>query len=209
MRNAITSVHAEPELAGALFQVASRPPGRTRRKPGHIPLLAAGSQPERFGRLRFRRRWRSRGWSAAGRRGLDRPRRRSRRGPPSAARSAGRGVVVGTAGSPAVRRVRCGAKTKLSLCDRTYSCRNGCPRIDRDLNAAINLARLGGPNSTSWEMRTGTGSSPAASVKTGDGRGANHKTSPSTAMEGTARGDETSTPHTSKTGTATPQGEAA
>ncbi len=35
---------------------------------------------------------------------------------------------------------RCGAKTKLRLCDRVYQCRNGCPPIDRDLNAAITLA---------------------------------------------------------------------
>ena len=41
---------------------------------------------------------------------------------------------------------RCGAKTKLRLRDRIYRCRNGCPPIDRDLNAAINLARLGDPN---------------------------------------------------------------
>jgi putative transposase len=40
---------------------------------------------------------------------------------------------------------RCGMKTKLRLRDRTYRCRNGCPLIDRDLNAAINLARLGDP----------------------------------------------------------------
>jgi putative transposase len=102
---------------------------------------------------------------------------------------------------------RRGAKTKLRLRDRTYHCRNGCPPIDRDLNAAINLARLGDPNSGG--TRTGTGSRPAASMMAGDGRGANRKTSPTTPVEGTAGGDETSTLHTSKTGTATPQGEAA
>jgi putative transposase len=57
---------------------------------------------------------------------------------------------------------RCGAKTKLRLRDRVYHCRNGCPPIDRDLNAAINLARLGDP--TPGGTRTGTGSRPAASM---------------------------------------------
>ncbi|MFD4442701.1 IS607 family element RNA-guided endonuclease TnpB [Nocardia sp. NPDC058519] len=37
---------------------------------------------------------------------------------------------------------RCQAITKLTLRDRVYHCRNGCPPIDRDTNAAINLARL-------------------------------------------------------------------
>ena len=87
----------------------------------------------------------------------------------------------------------CGAKTKLRLRDRIYRCRNGCPPIDRDLNAAINLARLG--DSSNWETRTGTGSRPAASATAGHGRGANKKTSPTTTV-GTAGGDETSTPHT-------------
>jgi putative transposase len=102
---------------------------------------------------------------------------------------------------------RCGAKTKLRLHDRTYRCRNGCPPLCRDLNAAINLARLGDP--TDGGTGTGTGSSSAASVTAGDGRGANHKTSPTTTVAGTASGDETSTLHTNKTGTASPQGEAA
>jgi putative transposase len=103
----------------------------------------------------------------------------------------------------------CGAKTKLRLSDRTYRCRNGCQPLCRDLNAATNLARLGDP--TRGETGTGTGSSPAASVATaGDGRGANQKTSPTTTgAVGTAGGDETSTPHKNKTGTASPQGEAA
>jgi putative transposase len=83
--------------------------------------------------------------------------------------------------------------------------------MDRDLNAAINLARLGDPNHEG--TGTGTGSRPAASVTAGDGRGAIHKTSPTTApgAVGTAGGDEASTPHTTHvdTGTATPQGEAA
>jgi putative transposase len=101
----------------------------------------------------------------------------------------------------------CGAKTKLRLRDRIYHCRNGCPPLCRDLNAAINLARLGDPSH--GETGTGTGSSPAASVTAGDGRGTNQKTSPTTTAAGTAGGDETSTPHTTKTGTASPQGEAA
>lgn len=101
---------------------------------------------------------------------------------------------------------RCGVKTKLPLRDRTYQCCNGCPPLDRDLNAAINLARLGDPNHGG--TGTGTGSRPAASQRVGDGRGANHKTSPTTVV-GRAGGVETSTPHLEKTGTATPQGEAA
>jgi putative transposase len=90
----------------------------------------------------------------------------------------------------------CGAKTKLRLRDRIYQCRNGCPPIDRDLNAAINLARLG--DLTSEGTGTGTGSRSAASVTAGDGRGAIQKTSPITTSGavGTAGGDEASTPHT-------------
>ncbi|WP_433729232.1 IS607 family element RNA-guided endonuclease TnpB [Nocardia sp. CA-129566] len=106
---------------------------------------------------------------------------------------------------------RCQAKTKLSLRDRIYYCRNGCPPIDRDLNAAINLARLGDTTIGS-ATRTGTGSSPAASVTAGQGRGATRKTDPATAV-GKAGGVEASTPHgdsnADQTGTATPQGTAA
>jgi putative transposase len=107
---------------------------------------------------------------------------------------------------------RCGVKTKLRLRDRVYHCRNGCPAIDRDLNAAINLARLGDPSHGG--TGTGTGSRLAASVTAGDGRGAIHKTSPTTTSGAvrTAGGDEASTPHTTHpagAGTATPQGEAA
>jgi putative transposase len=104
---------------------------------------------------------------------------------------------------------RCGAKTKLRLRDRLYQCRNGCLPIDRDLNAAINLARLSETTGSGGRMGTGTGSSPAANHGVGDGRGANQKTSPTIPVAGRAGGDETSTPHTNKTGTATPQGEAA
>ena len=104
----------------------------------------------------------------------------------------------------------CGVKTKLRLRDRIYRCRDGCPPIDRDLNAAINLARLG-DHTNSGETGTGTGSRPAASVTAGDGRGAIQKTCPTTTAVGTAGGDEASTPHTTHpgAGTAAPQGEAA
>ncbi len=107
---------------------------------------------------------------------------------------------------------RCGVKTKLRLRDRIYHCRNGCPPLCRDLNAAINLARLGETTTPGGRMGTGTGSRPAASVTAGDGRGAIQKTSPTTTAGavGTAGGDETSTPHTTDpgAGTAAPQGEA-
>ena len=105
---------------------------------------------------------------------------------------------------------RCGAKTKLRLRDRIYRCRTGCPPIDRDLNAAINLARLSDPTNRGG-TGTGTGSRLAASHRVGDGRGAIQKTVPTTAAVGTAGGDEASTPHTTDpgAGTATPQGEAA
>jgi putative transposase len=103
---------------------------------------------------------------------------------------------------------RCGAKTKLRLRERAYHCRNGCPPIDRDLNAAINLARLCEATAYGGRIGTGTGSRSAASVTAGNGRGANQKTNPTAAM-GTAGGDETSTPREAKTGTASSQGEAA
>jgi putative transposase len=106
---------------------------------------------------------------------------------------------------------RCGVKTKLRLRDRIYQCPNGCPPLDRDLNAAINLARLGDPTHRGG-TGPGTGSRSAASVTAGDGRGAIHKTSRTTTVVGTAGGDEASTPYTTHpagTGTATPQGEAA
>ncbi len=106
---------------------------------------------------------------------------------------------------------RCGVKTKLGLRDRIYRCRSGCPPLDRDLNAGINLARLGDPSCGG--TGTGTGSRSAASVTAGDGRGAIQKTSPTTTpgAVGTAGGDEASTPHTTEpgAGTAAPQGEAA
>jgi putative transposase len=93
-------------------------------------------------------------------------------------------------------------KPDLTLADRTYACERCGVIIDRDLNAAINLARLGG---------TGTGSSPAASHRAGEGRGATHKTRPAPA--GKAGGREAPTRHATtsgdQTGTAPPEGEAA
>jgi putative transposase len=94
----------------------------------------------------------------------------------------------------------CGAvKAKLALHERTYHC-DGCGlAIDRDRNAAINLARLS-------EHATGVEGRPAGSGPVA-GRGASQKTPP-----GGAGGNETSTRHQpmlDKTGTAPPQGEAA
>jgi putative transposase len=91
-------------------------------------------------------------------------------------------------------------KPSLTLADRTYVCEHCGRIIDRDLNAAINLARLGG---------TGTGSSPAATDPGGDGRGATQETA--TTREVNAAGDEASTRHQhtlDQTGTASPEGEA-
>jgi putative transposase len=92
-------------------------------------------------------------------------------------------------------------KPNLTLAERIFHC-DGCGvRIDRDLNAAINLARLGEPH---WGEESPTGSGPVA------GRGATRETEPAPA--GDAAGDETSTPHhhpVDQTGTASPQGEAA
>lgn len=100
---------------------------------------------------------------------------------------------------------RCGSKTKIPLAERTYYCRNGCPPIDRDTNAGVNLARLGDITTVGDDLRTGTGSGPAANHRAGKGRRANQKTVPVTTTTGPAGGDETSTPHPHKTGTATAQ----
>ena len=93
-------------------------------------------------------------------------------------------------------------KPNLTLAERVFHC-DGCgARIDRDLNAAINLARLGEPHIRGEQSPTGSG--PVA------GRGATHETDPAPA--GDAAGDKTSTPHhhpVDQTGTASPQGEAA
>jgi putative transposase len=99
----------------------------------------------------------------------------------------------------------CGAvKAKLALADRTYQCDHCNMVLDRDLSAAINLARLS-EHATRVEGRP-AGSGPVA------GRGAIRKTSPPRGAA--AGGDETSTPHSGRpaagqTGTAPPQGEAA
>ena len=99
----------------------------------------------------------------------------------------------------------CGAvKAKLALADRTYHCDRCNMVLDRDLNAAINLARLS-EHATRVESRP-AGSGPVA------GRGAIRKTGPPTGAA--AGGNETSTPHSGQpaagqTGTAPPQGKAA
>ena len=80
----------------------------------------------------------------------------------------------------------CGAvKAKLALADRQYQCDHCGAVLDRDLNAAINLARLS-EHALRVEGRP-AGSGPVA------GRGAIRKTSPPTGAA--AGGDETSTPH--------------
>ena len=93
-------------------------------------------------------------------------------------------------------------KPRLTLAERTYECEHCGIVLDRDLNAAINLARLG-------ETQTLGESSPAGSGPVA-GRGATRETEPATA--GDAAGEEASTPHQrplGQTGTASPQGEAA
>ncbi|WP_029110204.1 IS607 family element RNA-guided endonuclease TnpB [Mycobacterium sp. URHD0025] len=93
-------------------------------------------------------------------------------------------------------------KSNLTLADRIFEC-DGCGmRIDRDLGAAINLARLGVPTMLGEQSPAGSG--PVA------GRGATRETEPAPA--GDAAGDEAPTPHhhtVGQTGTASPQGEAA
>lgn len=79
---------------------------------------------------------------------------------------------------------RCGSKTKIRLDERVYHCRNGCPDIDRDTNAAVNLARLSDITNLGDDMRTGTGSGPAANHWVGHGRGADPKTRPATTVTG-------------------------
>lgn len=93
----------------------------------------------------------------------------------------------------------CGArKPSLHLSQRTYRCDACGVAVDRDLNAAVNLARLGVPSA---------GSGPGDA---NDGLGADRDTDP--AQAGDAGGHETSTlhrPRAGQTGTAPPQGEAA
>ncbi|HEU5390538.1 MAG TPA: zinc ribbon domain-containing protein [Streptosporangiaceae bacterium] len=92
-------------------------------------------------------------------------------------------------------------KPSLTLADRLYVCDYCGLRIDRDLNAAVNLARFGEPF---LGEQSPAGSGPVA------GRGATRETEP--ARAGDAGGREASTPRRQpqdKTGTASPQGEAA
>jgi putative transposase len=92
-------------------------------------------------------------------------------------------------------------KPNLTLAERRYVCEHCGLMIDRDLNAAINLARLGETHLVAEQSPAGSG--PVA------GRGATRETDP--ARAGDAGGRETSTPHhqMGQTGTASPQGEAA
>lgn len=99
-----------------------------------------------------------------------------------------------------------GRKPRLTLTDRVYECDRCGLVIDRDLNAAINLARLGETHLNT--IRPGE-QSPADSGSVA-GRGASRETE--TAQAVNAGGREASTPHQQpldKTGTASPQGEAA
>ena len=97
-----------------------------------------------------------------------------------------------------------GRKPNLALAEPTWTC-DGCGAAhDRDLNAATNLARLS-EHTPRVESRP-AGSGPVA------GRGAGRKIRAAAAVM--AGGCETSTPHSGnpaggKTGTASPQGEAA
>lgn len=80
----------------------------------------------------------------------------------------------------------CGAvKAKLSLDEREYHCSTCGVTLDRDLNAATNLARLGDPQ---WETRT-------AGTHSVAGRGGHGKTTPKPDLSalGGARACETST----------------
>ncbi|WP_182359316.1 IS607 family element RNA-guided endonuclease TnpB [Tomitella gaofuii] len=95
-----------------------------------------------------------------------------------------------------------GRKPNLTLAERTYVCDHCGLQVDRDLNAAINLARLG--ETRSWGEQSPAGSGPVA------GRGAMQESA--AAQAANAAGHEASTPPrqpSGKTGTASPQGEAA
>ncbi|WP_228536837.1 transposase [Nocardia sp. XZ_19_231] len=97
-----------------------------------------------------------------------------------------------------------GRKPNLTLADRVYRCESCGLSIDRDRNAAINLARLGEthPLTVGKQGCADSGSVP--------GRGAIRKSEPAPAGE--AGGCETSTPtprEPGSAGTASPQGEAA
>ena len=83
----------------------------------------------------------------------------------------------------------CGAvKAKLALSERTYRCTACGTVLDRDVNAAVNLAKLAGSGPDS------------------NGRGADRKTGP--ARQAAVK-RQPGTAHAGKTGTAAPQGTAA
>ena len=94
-------------------------------------------------------------------------------------------------------------KAKLALADRTYQCDHCNMVLDRDLNAAINLARLS-EHAPRVEGRP-AGSGPVA------GRGAIRKTSPPRCGGRRRRNVNPAQrpPAAGQTGTAPPQGEAA
>jgi len=96
-----------------------------------------------------------------------------------------------------------GRKPSLTLADRAFQCEQCGVVVDRDLNAAINLARL------ARDPRQGD-ASPADSGSVA-GRGATRETDP--ARAGDAGGREASTPHSTpragQPGTVAPQGTAA
>jgi putative transposase len=96
-------------------------------------------------------------------------------------------------------------KPNLTLAMRTFVCDTCGNTLDREVNAATNLARLSETN-----PRIGTRSGRAAHQRVGDERGATHKTNPAPA--GKAAGREAYDPAPTpldKTGTAYPQGQAA
>ena len=85
-------------------------------------------------------------------------------------------------------------KAKLPLSERSYACAACGIVLDRDVNAAVNLAEYGN--------RQVAGSGP----ETENGRGADRKT---TSGSQVAVKRQPGTPHGGKTGTAAPQGTAA
>ncbi|MEE2058612.1 RNA-guided endonuclease TnpB family protein [Rhodococcus artemisiae] len=100
-------------------------------------------------------------------------------------------------------------KPNLTLADRTYVGEHCGVTVDRDRNAAINLARLGETQCTGG-TGTGTGSSPAATDSGGDGRGATQESATTRVVN--AAGCEASTRHddtVGQTGTVSSEGEAA
>jgi len=96
-----------------------------------------------------------------------------------------------------------GRKSSLTLADRTYACAHCGVLIDRDLNAAINLARLGEPHTVGRLSPADSGSVA--------GCGAIRETE--SARAGEAGGCEASTPHNparvGQAGTVVSQGTAA